>query len=58
MIDRWWIEMKWHGGWVLPPHLQVLEACAFLVCHRRFMSKSKKMKLKGRSKPRSRCEMR
>lgn len=27
--------MKWHGGWVLPPHLRVLEARALLVCHRR-----------------------
>lgn len=28
--------LKWHGGWVLPPHFQGLESCALLVCHRRF----------------------
>ena len=33
-------ECSWHGGWVTHPHLQDLESCALLVCHRRLLESS------------------
>ena len=40
------ILLAWHGGWVLPPHLRVLETRALLVCHRR-IGKSSRSAIQG-----------